>query len=193
MFDKIYLINYTYQNISFFIREIMKYRVIKKQENSKNCLVCGLKNPFGLKTNFYELENGELLAIFKCINEHQSYPNRAHGGIISSILDEAIGRAIMIKYGTIWGVTIELNVQFKKPVPIGEDLKVVSRIIKDSSRIFEGTGELILNNGEIAATGYGRYLKVPLDKIGDFDHEEQEWRVIENENDPKEIELPDKN
>ncbi len=171
----------------------MKYKVIKKQENSKNCLVCGLKNPFGLKTNFYELENGELLAIFKCKNEHQSYPKRVHGGIISSILDETIGRAIMIKYGTIWGVTIELNVQFKKPVPIDEELKVIARITKDSSRMFEGSGELILRNGEIAAIGYGKYLKIPLEKIADFDYEEEEWRVFRSDNEPDVIELPDKN
>jgi len=171
----------------------VKYKVIKKQENSKNCLVCGLKNPFGLKTNFYELENGELLAIFKCINEHQSYPQRVHGGIISSILDETIGRAIMIKHGTIWGVTIELNVQFKKPVPIGEELKVIGRITNDTSRIFEGTGELILKNGKIAAIGYGKYLKVSLDKIANFDYEQEEWRVVNNEIEPEEIEIFIKN
>jgi len=171
----------------------MKYKIIKKQENSKNCLVCGLKNLFGLKANFYELENNELLAVFKCLNEHQGYPKRVHGGIISSILDETIGRAIMIKYGTIWGVTIQLNIQFKKPVPIDEELKVVGRITKDSSRIFEGTGELILKSGEIAAIGYGKYLKVPLEKIADFDYDEEEWKVSLFENEPKEIELPNKN
>lgn len=167
----------------------MKYKILKKQENSKNCLVCGLKNSFGLKTSFYELENGELLAIFKCINEHQGYPGRVHGGIISSILDETIGRAIMIKYGTIWGVTIELNVQFKKPVPINEELRVIARITKDTSRVFEGSGELILKDGEIGATGYGKYLKLPISKISNFNYEEEEWRVVKNEFEPTEIEI----
>lgn len=52
----------------------MRQRVNAKQENSKMCLVCGLKNPSGLKASFYELENEELLAIFRPSNEHQSYP-----------------------------------------------------------------------------------------------------------------------
>ena len=77
----------------------MHYRVKAKQQNTKMCLVCGLKNPFGLQTAFYELESDELLAIFKPMEEHQSYPGRLHGGIATAILDETIGRAIMMICG----------------------------------------------------------------------------------------------
>ena len=79
--------------------------------------MCGLKNDFGIHTEFYELENNELVAIFTPGENHQSYPGRLHGGIASTILDETIGRAIMIENENIWGVTIELNVKFKRPVP----------------------------------------------------------------------------
>ena len=97
----------------------MLRRVTGKQPNSKMCLVCGLKNPFGLHTAFYELDNREILAVFKPREEHQSYPGRLHGGIVSAILDEAIGRAIMIHSdGEVWGVTVDLQVRFKKPVPL---------------------------------------------------------------------------
>jgi hypothetical protein len=34
-----------------------------------------------------------------------------------------------------------------------------------------------------------QYIKLPLDKIADFDHEEQEWKIVSKENDPTEIEL----
>ena len=76
----------------------MHYHVKRKQPNSKMCFVCGMKNSFGLQTFFYELENNELLAIFKPGEEHQSYPGRLHGGIAAAILYETIGRAIMIPY-----------------------------------------------------------------------------------------------
>lgn len=168
----------------------MKYKVIKKQQNSRRCLVCGMKNSLGLKSSFYELENGELIAVFDSLDEHQSYPNRVHGGIITAILDETIGRAIMINSkDAIWGVTIEINVKFKKPVSTDETIKVVGRITKDSSRIFEGTGELLLPSGEVAATAHGKYLKVPLNKISDFDEEKEEWKVINNNNDPQFFEI----
>ena len=168
----------------------MLHTVTAKQPNSKMCLVCGLKNPFGLHTSFFELDNNELLAIFKPRGEHQSYPGRLHGGIISTILDETIGRAIMIQSeGDIWGVTVDLQIRFKKPVPLDEELRVIGRIIKDSSRFFEGTGELLLQNGTVAATGHGKYLKVPLEKIADFDVDHQEWQVVQSNDDPKSFQL----
>jgi len=168
----------------------MLHTVTAKQPNSRMCLVCGLKNPFGLHTSFFELDNNELLAIFKPREEHQSYPGRLHGGIISTILDEAIGRAIMIQSeGDIWGVTVDLQIRFKKPVPLHEELRVIGRITKDSSRFFEGTGELLLQDGSIAAEGRGKYLKIPLEKIADFDVDHQEWRVVDSPDDPKAVTL----
>jgi uncharacterized protein (TIGR00369 family) len=166
----------------------MLHKVTAKQPNSKMCLVCGLKNPFGLHTTFYELDNKELLAIFQPREEHQSYPGRLHGGIISTILDETIGRSIMMQSeGEIWGVTIELQIRFKKPVPLGEELRVIGRITKNSSRFFEGTGELLLHDGSVAAEGHGKYLKAPLEKIADFDVDAQEWGVVPSPDDLKEI------
>lgn len=167
----------------------MKQKVIKKQQNSKKCLVCGLKNDLGLKASFYETDNNEVIAIFKPLEEHQSYPGRLHGGIAGAILDETIGRAIMCTEETIWGVTVELNLKYKKPIPLDEELRVVGRITKDSKRLFEGTGEILLPNGDIAVTAWGKYMKMPIDKIADFNTEEQEWRVVSSNNEPKEIEI----
>jgi acyl-coenzyme A thioesterase PaaI-like protein len=167
----------------------MKQKVTKKQQNSKKCLVCGLKNDLGLKASFYETENNELIAIFKPLEEHQSYPGRLHGGIAGAILDETIGRSIMCMDETIWGVTVELTLKYKKPIPLDEELRVIGRITKDSKRLFEGSGEILLSNGEVAVTAIGKYMKMPIDKIADFDNEEQEWRIVLADNEPDEIEI----
>lgn len=168
----------------------MRYKVLNKQPNSKMCLVCGLENELGLYTAFYELENGELLAIFTPQEGHQSYPGRLHGGIVSTILDETIGRAIMISHEDgIWGVTVEISVKFRKPVPLGEELRVIGRITMDSKRLFEGTGELLLADGTVAAQAHGKYMKLPLDKIAEFDAEHQNWQVNRLPDDPEYIEI----
>jgi acyl-coenzyme A thioesterase PaaI-like protein len=168
----------------------MIHKIVGKQHNSKLCFVCGLKNKFGIHAHFYITENQELVALFTPSEEHQSYPGRLHGGIASAILDETIGRAILNRYEEeVWGVTIDLSVKFKKPLPLNEELKVVGRITNENSRMFEGTGEIILQNGDIAVTAFGKYMKVPLDKITDFDREENEWRIVELETDPKEIKI----
>jgi len=167
----------------------MRYRVKAKQENTKMCLVCGLKNPFGLRSSFFELDNDELLAVFKPMEEHQSYPGRLHGGISTAILDETIGRAIMIKHQYLWGVTIEFTTRYRKPVDLTEEIRVIGRITKVANRYFEGTGEILQKDGSVAVEGRGKYLKLPLEKIADFDFEEQEWKVVPADDDPEEVEI----
>lgn len=168
----------------------MKHIITKKQHNSKMCFVCGMKNNFGLKTFFYETDTRQLVAIFKPREEHQSYPGRLHGGVAATILDETIGRAILMNHNEeVWGITIELKTNFLKPIPLNEELKVIGRIVKDDSRFFEGTGELVLCSGEVAVTAEGRYLKVPLHKIANFDRDANEWKIIPSADDPVSIDL----
>jgi uncharacterized protein (TIGR00369 family) len=158
----------------------MSYKIVNSQNISKNCLVCGIDNDFGLKTRFYETEDGELIAVFKPLDEHQSYPNVTHGGISAAILDEVIGRAIMITSNSeSFGVTISLTTRFKRPVPTGCELKAIGRITRDNGRIFEGTGELYLSNGEVAVEAEGKYMKRRLDQITDKDFTANEWFVPE--------------
>jgi acyl-coenzyme A thioesterase PaaI-like protein len=168
----------------------MIYKVTGKQPNSKMCFVCGLKNKFGLNASFYETDNNELIALFKPCQEHQGYPGRLHGGIAAAILDETIGRTITTgRDNEIWGVTLEFNIKYKKPIPLDEEVKVVARLTSQDKRLFEGTGKIILSNGEIAATAEGKYLRLPIEKIADFDRDANEWRVVELETDPENIKI----
>lgn len=168
----------------------MHHEVKRKQPNCKMCLVCGLKNPFSLKGAFYELDNDELLCVFTPRDEHQSYPDRLHGGIAASMLDETIGRAIMIRYDEeVWGVTVEFTIRYRRPICLNRPLRATGRITAETGRFFEGTGEILLEDGKVAAEGWGKYIKLPLDRIADFDREEQEWRVVEAEGEPSGFDL----
>ena len=110
-------------------------------------------------------------------------------GIATAILDETIGRAIMIKYQDFWSVTIEFTTRYRKPIPLSEEIRVIGRITKNSRRYFEGTGEILLEDGSVAAEGRGKFFKLPLEKIADFDFDEQEWKVIPSPDDPEEVEI----
>jgi len=168
----------------------MELAVKQKQPNSKMCFVCGLDNAFGLKSRFYELENGELLALFSPIAEHQGYPGRLHGGVAAAILDETIGRAVMIPSGgTVWGVTIDFSMRLKKPIPLDGQIRVVGRITRDRSRVFEGSGEILLADGSAAITATGKYMKMDINSITDADFVEEAWQVVGDEEDIASVEL----
>ncbi len=165
-------------------------KVTGKQPNSRMCFVCGLENRFGLKSRFYELESGELLAIFRPATEHQGYPGRLHGGLAATILDETIGRAVMISYSdNIWGVTVDFSMRLRKPVPLNEEVRVLARLTKDSKRFFEGSGEILLPDGTVAVEGKGRYLKIDINRITDLEMGEDDWRITPMPDDPESIEL----
>lgn len=169
-----------------------EYKIINRQFNSRSCFICGLDNPFGLKTRFYETENNEIIAVFSTKNEHQSYPGRLHGGVISAILDETIGRAICIgSEKFVWGVTTDLTISYKKPVPLDCELKVIGRVTKDSRRLYEAEGELILPDGSVAATACGKYMKLGIDYIAGDDSSflDDEWGIVPPEPMPDNIEI----
>jgi uncharacterized protein (TIGR00369 family) len=151
-----------------------KRRVAKAQNVSRMCMVCGRDNASSLKARFYELNDGEIAGVFAPLEIHQSYPGRVHGGVITAMLDETIGRAVNITDHAAWGVTVEITVRFRKPVPVGEEVRVLARLTRDTSRLFEGSGEIRLADGTIAAEATGRYMKMPIDKIADGDFS-KEW------------------
>lgn len=158
----------------------MKRKVLAAQNVSRMCMVCGVENAYGLKGAFYELDDGGILGVFRPLEQHQSYPGRVHGGVASAALDETIGRAINITDPDAWGVTVELNVKFRKPVPLDRELRVAARITRDSSRLFEGAGEIVLDDGTVAVEATGRYMKLPIEKIAEGDFE-REWFADERE------------
>jgi uncharacterized protein (TIGR00369 family) len=158
-----------------------KRKTLAAQNISRMCLVCGADNPFGLQARFYELEaqaaGRELLGIFTVREEHQSYPGRLHGGVSSAILDETIGRAITIAHPGVWGVTAELTLRYRKPLPLEGEIRAVGRITRDTRRLFEGTGEILLEDGSVAVEASGKYLKMTLGEITDDDFDQREWFV----------------
>ncbi|GAB4256613.1 MAG: PaaI family thioesterase [Thermoleophilia bacterium] len=131
------------------------------------CVVCGRENPFGLKGRFFELEGGELLGVFHTLPEHQSYPGRLHGGIAAALLDETIGRAVNLGDRSSWGVTVDLSVRFRRPVPIDWEIRALGRITKETERLFTGTGEIVLDDGAVAVEATGKYLRLPIERIAE--------------------------
>ena len=156
-------------------------KVIKKQNNGHDCIICGMENQLGLQAQFYEMEDNTVIAKFEFRPEHQSYPGRTHGGMISALLDELIGRAIWIKDPDCWGVTMTLNVKFRKPVPYNTKLTGIGRIDSESSRTFSGSGEIKDSDGNILAEATAVYMKLPIEKIaGDSPEVDVDVYVADN-------------
>ncbi len=152
---------------------------MNKQPNSRGCFLCGTENPIGLKLSFYDDGQDRAIAHFTPRDEHQGFPGVLHGGIISALLDEAIGRTLVRL--DIWAMTVELRVRFLKPIPLGERLTVVGELVKLRSRTMEGRGEIIRSDGSVAATAEAKYILLTEEQLDNYRHELQYWRVVPKE------------
>ena len=149
-------------------------KVIKRQKNSRNCIICGMENEASVKAPFYEMEDKSIVTIFQFKDFHQSYPERVHGGMVSAMLDELIGRALWIEEPQSYGVTMNLNVKYRKPVPYNENLYGVAKLTKNTRMFFGGVGKICNENGEILADAEVTYIKQATDKISQDMHEDTE-------------------
>ena len=156
----------------------MDIKIVKQQNVSHNCIVCGIINDASLRAQFLETESGILIGVPNVREKHQSYPNRMHGGMIAALLDEAVGRAVQIAEPETWGVTAALELKYIKPVPLNSQIYVVGRIIRNASRLFEGRGEIYLaETGEPLASASAKYMKLPVEKIADVSFLHTQWIV----------------
>ena len=155
-----------------------------------------MENDSGLRARFFELENGEVAAWFTVPETHNGYPGRAHGGVSGALLDEVIGRAIVIPEPDVWGVTVEFTVRFRKPIPTETPLTARGRVTENGGRKFVGTGEIFLPDGVVAATATGTYIKLPIERIIDLSDADRHslleagWVRRSFPDDPSEFQFP---
>jgi uncharacterized protein (TIGR00369 family) len=132
-----------------------------KFETYGNCFVCGENNPNGLRLSFeIDKQKQTLKTMFKASPTFQGWDGIVHGGIISTLLDEAMAKLVYeLGYPA---VTASLEVKFKKPAPILEPLAVYGEITEVSRRLVRAKAHVAKADGTILATGNSTFLKQTL-------------------------------
>jgi len=134
-----------------------KGNAIVKPENPEKCFGCGPLNREGLQLSF--TYNGGLAKAETCLPDHyQGYPGIAHGGIVSTLLDEAMAQVLMFR--GILAVTARLEVRFKKPVPLQEEIRVRGEMDekKSSEKIIYLSAWIEDEAGTVLALGQGMFM-----------------------------------
>ncbi len=154
---------------------------MNKQRNSRMCFVCGLQNPVGLKLAFYEdTEAEQVRAEISVPDEYQGYPGVVHGGIVSAILDEVSGRAVLL-HGSDDALmaTLRLTVRYRRPTPTETPLTAVGWVERMSGMGARVAGEIRLPDGTVTAECEGVVANVPEEFGERWEAEKPYWRVYE--------------
>jgi acyl-coenzyme A thioesterase PaaI-like protein len=146
-----------------------------QQPSARWCFVCGVENPFGLKIRFFNDGYHQVLARVSLGEEYQSYPGIVHGGILSTILDETMGRATLSVDDAPREITEErfmftmkMETRYRKSVPLNEQFIVRGRVDEDRGRMVMASGEVVLPDGSVAVEGKATLVDVPADQIADM-------------------------
>ena len=134
------------------------------------------------------MEDGSVMTKFKYREEHQSYPGRVHGGLITAMLDEMGLRALWAKEGNEeeFGVTMSLDTKYRKPVPYNQELIGKGVVVKNNNKFLVVNSEIMDLEGNVLANGTIKYIKLDMNKINE-DAEMHEEMCYLIEDDVKEI------
>ena len=143
-------------------------RVDIKKPEGHHCFACGTDNPIGLNLKFYSL--GDAVCSNVILEKvHEGWQDLAHGGIISTLLDEVMSWAIM-RSKKAFVVTRKMDIKYVRNVLIGSPLTVTGRflgdgkppLVKAKAEIRDDEGRLLVrSNGEFVVLSEERLSTVP--------------------------------
>jgi len=132
------------------------------------CVGCGDDHPAGLHIRLWAGEGMSIAGQVTIDRNHQGAPGIAHGGLLSTVMDEALGAVNYL----LWkpSVTIRLEVQFLRPVPVGSVLDVQAELLGVSGRKVFARGSAGVDVAGVqhpAVIAEGLFLHVPLEHFAE--------------------------
>ena len=121
------------------------------------CFGCGPSHPTGLRVRCFKTDAGVVSPVW-IAKQYEGPPGAAHGGIVAAYLDEILAGAMLHGAGRP-GVTGELTIRYRRPVPTERAILGRGRLVADHGRFVDVEGELVEpESGEVLATGRGRFF-----------------------------------
>lgn len=125
---------------------------------SNRCFGCGRANPVGLHLEFFLAEDGATVSFAAVPNTYEGPPGYLHGGIIATLMDEAMSKAVRAR-GLI-AMTRKLDVDYLRPVPSGSRIRVEGRVVRDEGRKHWTEARVLDVNGVALAESKGLFIEI---------------------------------
>ncbi len=128
----------------------------------QQCFVCGARNPIGLHLHFRN-EGDLIVAEFTGDSRHQGFPGVVHGGILASLLDEAMGRVSVLEKR--WVMTARLELRYRAPARLGVPLRVAARATDSRPRLVRVRGWVspVAEPDTVICEAEGAFLPLPAE------------------------------
>ena len=126
---------------------------------TNKCFGCGGDNSGGMRLMFeQDNTNRKIVGRFVLGERYQGGGGFAHGGIIATLLDEAMGK--VCRFREARAVTAELMIEYLKPVSTAQEIIVEGHETEQKGRNLFMAGEIRNGAGEILARGRARFVVI---------------------------------
>ena len=136
-------------------------RTVRARPHSA-CFVCGQDNPAGLKIPFRLEPNGDIVAMWTPATSLEGFRGIVHGGVVSTVLDEAMSKAIAATGHE--ALTAELRIRFRQPVQSGSSFAIRGWIVRRTKRLLETEACLTGPGGKEHAHAWASFLALPKER-----------------------------
>lgn len=143
----------------------------EREAQPRLCYACGIDNEHGLHMQFRR-EGDRTVADYDPVDFQQGYPGRMHGGVVATMLDEAMGWAVY--HAAKWGATARLNLRFRQPVSLDRALRVEAWVVRDHGRLLELRAELRDRDNTLLVEGDGSFMKLDARQAQEMSQQAQE-------------------
>ena len=130
---------------------------IKNDSSPSTCFACGPDNQRGLHLEFKMNENEEMVADWTPDLDLEGYPGVIHGGVISTVLDEAMAKIVAAKGAR--ALTADLRVRFRRTIASNERVAIHGWIASSNRRMILAEAKLTAADGSELAHGWGTFLR----------------------------------
>jgi uncharacterized protein (TIGR00369 family) len=126
---------------------------------TNHCFGCAPGNRHGLHLRFQKnIEAGGVECVFRVPHRFEGPPGHVHGGIIATILDEAMGKVNRQK--EVVALTRRMSIDYLQPVPLGVKLRAVGWPVKQDGRKHFRAGEIHMLDGVVLARSEGMFIAI---------------------------------
>lgn len=125
---------------------------------NNRCFGCGPANSTGLQLEFLRDEDGAVVCLAEVSDAFCGHPGYLHGGIIATLLDEIMSKAV--RAGGWTAMTRHLEVDYLRPVPSAAPLRLEGRVVRSEGRKHWVEAHILDGASKTLARGKGLFVEV---------------------------------
>jgi uncharacterized protein (TIGR00369 family) len=122
------------------------------------CFGCGPANPNGLKLEFFLAPDRAVVCSATISNLFEGPPGCLHGGIIATLLDEAMSKAVRAR--GFLSMTRRMEVDYRRPVPSGAPIRIEGRLVRSEGRKHWAEAQILDSEGAVLAQANALFIEV---------------------------------